>query len=108
MWPSYITPPGPAPHPLWSFFPPSSFVVFAPPRRKPRRKRPRAALLPVDRARAYASTLAADDYLEQARAALRDRDDAGARDALAVIAAIVQVVIGRINVSSSESFGILH
>jgi hypothetical protein len=106
MSPSYIILPDPAPHPLWPLFPPSSFVTIAPPRRKLRRKRARAALSPADRANAYASTLACDDYLEAARAALREGDDAGARDALAVLRGIVAVVTGQLRGSSSEQLSV--
>jgi hypothetical protein len=100
---SYILLPGDQP-PLWFFaFPdPSSFIVFARPRRKPRRKRARAALSSADRARAYAELLNADDYSEAARDALRAGDDDAVRDALAVLRAIVEVVTAQLRGSSYE------
>lgn len=95
---SYII--GPEP-PLWAFaFPQASFVVRQPPsRRKPRSRRP-----PAWRARAavYSATLAADDYLEEARHALRDGDDDAVRHALAVLRAIVEVAIGKLRGASAE------
>jgi hypothetical protein len=93
---SYII--GPEPdiwlHPFFDPLP--SMFIFAPPRRKPRRKRARVALSGADRANAYAALLNVDDYSEQARDALRAGDDAGVRHALEVLAAIVAVVIGQL------------
>jgi hypothetical protein len=71
--PSYVRFPGDDALP---WFVPDTMFVFAPPRRPRRGRRP-----PAWRARAavYASTLAADDYLEAARGALRDGDDDAVR-----------------------------
>jgi hypothetical protein len=56
---------------------------------------------PRNRAVAYASTLAADDYLEETRAALRDADDAVVLHNLAVLRSIVAVAISQLSGSSS-------
>jgi hypothetical protein len=89
------------PHPF--FDPPPSMFVFAPPRRKQRRKRARAALSPAERADAYAGLLHGADYLDQAQDALRAGDDAAVLHALGVLAAVVKVVTGQLHQPSSEN-----
>lgn len=73
-----------------------------PPRPKPRRKRARVALTGAERAGIYAELLAADEYSEAARDALRKGDAGAVRHALSVLRAIVEVVAGKFHEPSSE------
>ena len=90
------------------FFDLPSMFIYTPPPPKPRRKRARVTLTGAERAGVYAALLNVDDYSEQARDALRAGDDAGVRHALAVLAAIVAVVAGKLRGSPSENFGTLQ
>jgi hypothetical protein len=82
-------------------------VIFEPPRRKPRRKRARVALLGADRSNMYAGLLHCDEYAEAARAALIEGNDGALRNALSVLAAIVEVVTSQLRGSSSVNLGTL-
>jgi hypothetical protein len=84
--------------PMWGF-PDNSFIRLPPPRRHTRRRRS-----PAWRARAavYSATLAGDDYLEEAREALRAGDDAAARHHLAVLRGIIEVALGQLLKPSGE------
>ena len=54
-------------------------------------------------ANAYAALLTVDTYSEAARDALREGDAAAVHDALAVLSAVVDVVIGQLRGASSEN-----
>jgi hypothetical protein len=75
---------------IWAFpHPGLSYIVFPPPPEP-------------DRARAYGDLNWADDYLEAAKAALRDGDDLSARMALHTLAGLVKVVTGQLGGTSSQ------
>jgi hypothetical protein len=76
--------------PEWPWLGPSHSFIILPPPPEP------------DRATCYAASLAADDLLEEVRAALRDGDDLSARMALHVLAGLVKVVTGQLGGSSPE------
>jgi hypothetical protein len=72
-----------------------SYAVSDPP---DQRTRP-----PMARADVYTALLAADDgYLEAAQASLRAGDDAAARHALEVLAAIVAVALSQLHAPSEN------
>ena len=88
---SFITLPGePA---IWAhFLDPHPMFIYTPPPS------------PAERAATcYAATLAIHDYDEAVRDALREGDDAEARNCLEVIRAIVDVAIGQLPKPSSEN-----
>jgi hypothetical protein len=60
-------------------------------------------MTPADRrASAYASTLTADDYLEEARQALRDGDDDTARHCLEVLRGLIEVAAAQLRASQED------
>jgi hypothetical protein len=69
---------------------------------------PRRTLTSADRADAYGALCWADDYLEAAKAALREGDDDEAAHQAEVLLGIAKVVAGKLRGSSSENLGILH
>lgn len=71
-----------------------SYITIAPP--KPKRVRRRRITARM-RSTAYSATLAADDYLEAAREALRAGDDRGARHVLEVLRSIIAVALKTIS-----------
>jgi hypothetical protein len=76
---------------FWAFPDVSLSYVILPPPPEP------------DRAACYAASLAADDLLEDFRAALRDRDDLAARMALHTLVGLAKVVTGQLGGSPSEN-----
>jgi hypothetical protein len=93
--PSYILLHG-EPLPFWPGIH-DSFIHLPPPRPKRRRRRITAR----KRSTIYAATLAADDYSEAAREALRNSDYSGAVRALEVLAGLVQAALGMIRKPST-------
>lgn len=53
-------------------------------------------------ANAYSALLAGDDYLEEARQALRDGDHTQARQSLAVLSGLIEVVSAELDSQNSE------
>ena len=86
---AYIILPDTAPHSLWPSFSDTPYIILPPPPEP-------------DRATCYAASLAADDLLEDVRAALRDRDDLSARMAVHVLAGLIKVVTGPLGGTSSQ------
>jgi hypothetical protein len=75
---------------FWAFPDVSLSYVILPPPPEP------------DRAGAYAALNRADDYLEAAKAALRDGDDLAARMALHTLVGLAKVVTGQLSGSPSQ------
>jgi hypothetical protein len=75
---------------IWAFPDVSQSYIRLPPPPEP------------DRGACYAASLAADDLLEDFRAALRDGDDLSARMALHTLVGLAKVVTGQLSGSPSQ------
>jgi hypothetical protein len=90
---SFIHFPGEPPEAwIWAFPDVSLSYVIPPPPPEP------------DRGACYAASLAADDLLEDFRAALRDGDDLSARMALHTLVGLAKVVTGQLSGTSYVCF----
>jgi hypothetical protein len=80
----------------WVWFAPSTSYVILPPAPEP------------DRATCYSASLAADDLLEDLRAALIDGDDLSARMALHTLRGLAEVVLAQLHAPSSSENRVLQ